>query len=1048
MKTRCLTRLLLGCCLLPGPSARAQPNPKAAVAIASPASASLRLSAARLRAAPSLRLSDPPWRYHPGHSPAWAGPAFRDQAWPLARTPFSMDSPPPGWHGTGWFRLHFTLDSVREDQPLALRIVQDGASEVYLDGRLLARFGRVGTTGPTTVSYRPYFRLVPLPVGVPGPHVLAIRYAKFAPWPPDYGGFFVWAGTADQLLAADLGELRLYSLNLTGIAALGMLGLLHWFLYLFYRPQRANLYYSLYLAAMVLIGVSAYSLAFPDYVSSAWGLRGFMVGSWLSMLALLAFVYFVCRGAVPWPRLRWGAVAGASLSVAFFVHPFPLAWPALYGLFLAGTLEVLRVLGGAIRRRQPGLWVIGLGVVLSIAVYLFAGNILARVFWGGHDLARQLTINLGFLVLPICTSFYLARDFATTHRGLETQLRQVEQLSAQTLALETERRQLVSAQNERLEATVQARTEEISQQNHTLAAQRDEITEQADRLRVLDQEKTRFFTNITHEFRTPLTLMLGPAAQIAADTREPAIRQQAQLLERNAQRLLHLTNQLLDLSRLEAGQQELCLAPGEAVGFVRGLVGGFESLAEQRGIAYSFEADPPALTARFDADKLEKVVVNLLSNAFKFTPSAGEVAVRLRMAGPPEAPGWLELTVHDTGRGITPEQLPHVFDRFYQADASNTRAHEGTGIGLALTKELVELHGGTLALVSEPGRGTTATVRLPLLPATEAAPVPDVGAPTPPPRTAETVPETLSGTLPSAPGPALPEAPERPLVLIIEDNADMRAYLRTVLAPDYRLLEAENGEAGVALAQEQLPDLVLTDAMMPLLDGYGVCRALKQHEHTSHIPVVLLTAKADLPSRLQGLDTGADAYLTKPFRREELLAQLRNLVQGRQQLQAAYRRALADAPPPGPPTMEEAFLARVRQAVEAALGDETLDVETLARTLALSRTQLHRKLKALTGQAPGDLIRLVRLTRAHALLAGGTATVAEVAYQVGYGNPANFSTSFSRHFGYAPSETRRRASIVLSENQAFFSLNGSNSTLAGCEGEDWGVNLRNGATNY
>uniref|UniRef100_UPI001CF3D476 ATP-binding protein n=1 Tax=Hymenobacter terricola TaxID=2819236 RepID=UPI001CF3D476 len=885
---------------------------------------------------------------------------------------------------------------------------QEGASEVYLDGRLLARFGRVGTTGPTTVSYRPCFRLVPLPVGVPGPHVLAIRYAKFAPWPPEYGGFFVWAGTADQLLVADLGELRLRSLNLISIAALGMLGLLHWFLYLFYRPQRANLYYSLYLAAMVLIGVAAYALAFPEYASNAWGFRGFMVGSWLSMLGLLAFVYFVCCGTVPWLRLRWGAVAGTGLSVAFFVHPFPLAWPALYGLFLAGTLEVLRVLGGAIRRRQPGLWVIGLGVVLSIAVYLFAGSNLANIYWGGHDVAQQLTINLGFLLLPICTSFYLAREFATTRRGLETQLLQVEHLSAQTLALETERRQLVSAQNERLEATVQARTEEISHQNHTLAAQRDEISAQADRLRALDQEKTRFFTNVTHEFRTPLTLILGPAAQIVVDTREPATRQQAQLVERNAQRLLHLINQLLDLSRLEAGQQALCLAPGEAVGFVRGLVGGFESLAGQRGIAYSFEADPPTLTARFDADKLEKVVVNLLSNAFKFTPSAGEVAVGLRVAGAPDAPGWLELTVRDTGRGIAPEQLPHVFDRFYQADASDTRAHEGTGIGLALTKELVELHGGTIALASAPGCGTTATVRLPLLPAAEAAPVPGAGVPTLWPLAAEAGP--------GAPEPALPGAPERPLVLLIEDNADMREYLRTVLAPDYQLLEAENGEAGVALAGEHLPDLVLTDAMMPLLDGYGVCRALKHNERTSHIPVVLLTAKADLPSRLQGLDTGADAYLTKPFRREELLAQLRNLVRGRQQLQAAYRRALAEAPAPGPPTMEEAFLARVRQAVEQALDDETLDVETLARTLALSRTQLHRKLKALTGQAPGDLIRLVRLTRAHALLASGTATVAEVAYQVGYGNPANFSTSFSRHFGYAPSEIRRRASIVLSEN--------------------------------
>ena len=365
-----------------------------------------------------------------------------------------------------------------------------------------------------------------------------------------------------------------------------------------------------------------------------------------------------------------------------------------------------------------------------------------------------------------------------------------------------------------------------------------------------------------------------------------------------------------------------------------------------------------------------------------------------------DSPAQLELTVRDTGCGIAVAQLPHVFDRFYQADASDTREHEGSGIGLALTKELVELHGGTIALHSEPGRGTTAVVRLPL-------PLAEVGTAVPAvPTSLEITAEKIFTDAP------LPTADaEAPCVLVIEDNADMRSYLRTVLAADYHLLEAPNGEAGLAMAREHLPDLVLSDAMMPRLDGYGVCRALKLDERTSHIPLVLLTAKADLPSRLQGLDIGADAYLTKPFRRDELLAQLRNLVLGRQQLQAAYRRSLAEPAPARPPTMEEAFLARVRQAVEAALDDETLGVETLSHELALSRTQLHRKLKALTGQAPGDFIRLVRLNRAHALLAGGTATVAEVAYQVGYGNPANFSTSFSRHFGYAPSETRRRVAV-------------------------------------
>ena len=1006
MKTHYLTGLLVGYCLLLGPNAPAQPNPRAVVVSASPDSALMRFTVALVNAG-AIRTGDPVvrWRYQPGLPRGWASPATNDRGWLLAFTQFQRGEAPPGWHGTGCFRLHFTIDSALMGQPLGLRVMHEGASEIYLDGRLLGRYGTVGPSLETTKGFFPRHKTLAFALSTAGPHLLAVRYAKFGKWALPFAGFSAWVASPEHVMAQMHDDERLDMLNLVVVAGTGVLALLHFLLFLFYRSQRANLYYSLYTGVVAGTSLMAYSLvALSDDDARWWVALVLQVSVVLSPLLLLAFVYSVCQ--VPLTR-RWmgllGLVGAAQLALTqlAFTYHLPLVLP---GLMLVPWLDMGRVLSHALWQRRPGLGLVALGFVATILVYVFAFWDLFGLWPIYCTLAHQLITQLGFMVLPVCMSVYLAREFATTRRGLETQLRQVEHLSAHTLSLETERRQLVSAQNERLEATVQARTEEVIQQNHTLAAQRDEISAQADRLRALDQEKTRFFTNITHEFRTPLTLMLGPAAQIAADTHEPATRQQAQLVERNAQRLLHLINQLLDLSRIEAGQQALCLAPGEAVGFVRGLVGSFESLAAQRGIAYSFEADPPTLPTRFDADKLEKVVVNLLSNAFKFTPSAGEVAVQLRVAGASEVPDWLELTVRDTGRGIAPEHLPHVFDRFYQADASDTRAHEGTGIGLALTKELVELHGGTLLLASALGRGTTATVRLPLLPATETAlgqlPLAEVAV-------AEDWPAADAAEPPAVPT-------EAPLVLLIEDNADMRAYLRTVLAPDYHLLEAENGEAGVALAREHLPDLVLTDAMMPLLDGYGVCRALKQHERTSHIPVVLLTAKADLPSRLQGLDTGADAYLTKPFRREELLAQLRNLVRGYQQLQAAHRRALADAPPPGLPTMEEAFLARVRQAVELALDDETLDVEMLARTLALSRTQLHRKLKALTGQAPGDLIRLMRLTRAHALLAGGTATVAEVAYQVGYGNPANFSTSFSHHFGYAPSAVRRRAPITLS----------------------------------
>ncbi|HEX8658513.1 MAG TPA: ATP-binding protein, partial [Hymenobacter sp.] len=602
----------------------------------------------------------------------------------------------------------------------------------------------------------------------------------------------------------------------------------------------------------------------------------------------------------------------------------------------------------------------------------------------------ELVVQGWLLWLPVCMSLYLARDFAVTRRHLEVQLHQVQELSDQTRRQEVERQQLISSQNERLDRTVHLRTEEIRQQNEALAIQKAEITAQAEQLRALDEAKSRFLTNLTNEFRTPLTLLLGPTEQLLAESEQPAVRHLATLVQRNAQHLLRLINQLLDLSKLEAGHLTLETVSADLVPFVRGLVSSFEPLAQQRGIVCTFEVPPNPLYLDFDPEKLEKVVYNLLSNALKFTPRGGHVLVRL--AQPAEAE--LEFTVRDTGRGIAPEHLPHVFNRFYQADNSDTREQEGTGIGLALAKELVELHGGTINLDSVLGRGTTVTVRLPVhhLTAPVALPLAPV--------------ELATDSQPISPNASITEPVQ---VLIIEDNADVRAFVRTTLATHYQVLEAADGEVGVHLAQEQLPDLVLTDVMMPRLDGHGVCRALRQDERTSHIPVVMLTAKASLESKLEGLQTGADAYLPKPFHAAKLLATIANLLRSRQQLREAYQRGFTAPTGLGLPSLDQAFVARIQQVVEQHLDDETFDVETLARAVALSRSQLHRKLKAVLNQAPGDFIRSVRLHRAHALLVGQVGTVAEVAYQVGYSNPANFATSFARHFGYAPSEANQKS---------------------------------------
>ena len=423
---------------------------------------------------------------------------------------------------------------------------------------------------------------------------------------------------------------------------------------------------------------------------------------------------------------------------------------------------------------------------------------------------------------------------------------------------------------------------------------------------------------------------------------------------------------------------------------------------------------------------------NLLANALRLTPTGGRVQVSVTATAPDaQAPlGGVAWTVADTGPGIAPENLPRLFERFYQVPEGG-EAHAGTGLGLALVRELAALHGGTATVASAPGRGTTFRIWLPqgLVPmAAEAATAlgsPEPHQPTTPPIHQSTTPSLHQST---------PDD-DAPLVLLVEDNADVRAFVRATLAPaGYRLLEAPGGESGLALARAEVPDLVVSDVMMPGLDGYQVCAALKADAATSHIPVVLLTARASPDDKLAGLETGADAYLAKPFNPRELQAQVRNLLALCQSVQARFGGAAAasetaavasetaaatadtTAAPANflaDPTALAAlaplyrwFMEKVLALFDAHLADEAFGVDQLAEALHLSRTQVQRKLKALTGQAPGELLRRTRLAHARHLLQTQPLTVAEVSYRVGFGSPSHFSTAFSRQFGYAPSAAR------------------------------------------
>jgi signal transduction histidine kinase/ligand-binding sensor domain-containing protein/DNA-binding response OmpR family regulator len=569
-------------------------------------------------------------------------------------------------------------------------------------------------------------------------------------------------------------------------------------------------------------------------------------------------------------------------------------------------------------------------------------------------------------------------------------------------------------------------------------------------LQELDRVKTDFFTNVSHELRTPLTLILGPAEMLAETVPDPASRRQAGLVLGQARKLLQLINQLLDLSKLDAGALRLHPTAGDVVRLARQLAAGFGGLAERRNIGLRLEAPAVPVPLVFDAAKLDEVLTNLLANALRFTPEGGQVWLRVAEQPPTAAApaGTVELAVQDTGPGIAAEDLPNVFDRFYQARSQEPAAvatRQGTGIGLALVRELVALHGGTVAVSSAPGEGACFVVRLPrvLLPAGNSAQFDGTASAAEPIQAAEEVlaaGASFAGTDTAIPATAATDATahaEPAQVLIIEDSEEVRAFVAETLA-GYRLLLAPDGATGLALAQTEVPDLIVSDVMMPGLSGYEVCAALKADAATSHIPVVLLTARTTADDRLLGLENGAQAYLPKPFRPRELQAQVRSLLHLRQQTQARFADALTDgavaetseallspAPPVPPPadplaahqaavaalpSRDQAFLRAFEAAILAHLGDENYSMDQLGAELNLSRTQLYRKLKALTGQAPAEYLRQTRLLRALALLQGRVATVAEVAYQVGYANPAHFSTAFSRHFGYPPSAVGKEVS--------------------------------------
>ena len=527
---------------------------------------------------------------------------------------------------------------------------------------------------------------------------------------------------------------------------------------------------------------------------------------------------------------------------------------------------------------------------------------------------------------------------------------------------------------------------------------------EAERLKHIDKVRSDFFSNVTHEFRTPLTLILGHLEQVIPTIEDERAKRELRIIQRNARQLGKLINQLLDIAKIEADKMELNLRHGNIVAFLKEVHTSFKSLADAKKVALVFESQEASIDMSFDPDKLELIFYNLFSNAFKFTEN-GEVSLRISLLERNGKP-HVRLAVQDTGIGIVEEQIPRVFDRFYQSESARWRKNKGTGIGLALVKELVELHSGHIDLKSIAGVGTEIVILLPVMhqQAENDASHGVVAA-------LEQVDPHLElddNYQNLRPQLSEQELDAQNIVLIVEDNDDIRKFIRHTLESEYHVFEANNGSSGLEMAKELVPDLIISDIMMPGTDGYQLTKAVKKFEQTSHIPVILLTAKAGEESKIEGLQVGADAYIPKPFSGKELHAQIKNLITLRQQLKQKYSRHMLMRPDEvKEPSMEERFLLRVRGVVEKHMGNEHFSVEELAHEVGLSRAQLHRKLIALTGGSASRYVRNFRLEHAMDLLKKNVGTVSEIAYRVGFSSPAYFTKCFTEDFGMAPSQVKK-----------------------------------------
>ncbi len=511
---------------------------------------------------------------------------------------------------------------------------------------------------------------------------------------------------------------------------------------------------------------------------------------------------------------------------------------------------------------------------------------------------------------------------------------------------------------------------------------------------LLHQMKIRFFTNISHEFRTPLTLINGPLQEMLDHdtTLSGATRSQLNLMKNNTDRLLRLINQLMDFRKVTQGNMHLSIRQRNISSFIRRIAESFQGIADQKQIHFDCHIDTKPLMVWFDSEKLETIIFNLLSNAFKYTPSGGHIKIELKLKKNKQ----LQLLVSDTGSGVPDKDKEKIFERFFQSEQNQSINGAGTGVGLSLVKELVDMHKGSIKVEDNEPNGAIFIIDLAV--AREVFNADEIIEE----ETSEEITFNANDVETEVVQPVVTESGDKPKVLIVEDQSDLRGHLCNILKMHYRVDEAANGVEGLEKASSSLPDIIITDVMMPEMDGFTFCAKLRKNVITSHIPIIMLTALDNIDSKREGLETGADAYVVKPFDKQLLVSQIQNLLNNRQLLKARFKEQWDFVEEIATTSTDQQFVNRAVQTVEDNMSDANFNVSELVKKMNVSRTLLHMKLRELTGQSTSEFIRTIRLKQAAKLLKQGELNVSEVTYQVGFNDPKYFSKSFKSLFGVTP----------------------------------------------